>query len=98
MLALLFHMEVIVLHKSGYIFSFHQLIVLLATISGIGHERFTSFSVMGLKAFQMFRQGRGVGRRLMDAIVGAELVFGADLGIVDWLELAILQVVLFHPH
>src|SRR5690606_18115851 len=78
--------------------SFHQLIVLLATISGIGHKLFTLFSVMGLKAFQMFRQGRGVGSRLMDAIVGDELVFGADLGIVGWLELAILHVVLFHPH
>src|SRR5690606_11427640 len=98
MVALLFHMRVIVLDKGSYALFFHQFIVLLATITGVCYKLFALFSVMALKAFQMFRQGCGVGSCLMDAVMGDELIFGADLGIIGWLKLAILHVVLFHPH
>lgn len=91
-------MEVIVFDVRYHSLVEHILIVLLASVSGIGDDLAAVLSVFFMERFQKVDQRCGVRRSLEDTVVSDKLIFCGYLHVVSRFELPIEHGILLHAH
>src|SRR5690606_35726391 len=77
---------------------FQHFIVLLTSVTGIGHHHIALPVILILEAIKMVFQCGGIGACMVDTVVCDELFFRTDLRVVGRFELPVLHVVIFQPH
>src|SRR5258707_15779234 len=82
----------------GYIIVLQPLIILFASITGIGNTVIGQGAKLFFVLLKMWDQRIGICRVLMDGIRCDVLCIGGYLQVISWLQLTVKHMILLHPH
>ena len=94
----LLDMEHVVFDIRSHAVAEHVFVVLLRAVTAVGNDFLALHTVSGFERFQIVDHREGIGRALIDAEVGYELVFSGYLHFIAGVELTVQHRVLFHAH